>query len=469
MDILNLTHVASACSGELRGGNGEVPVRRVIIDSRLARQGDLFVALKGDKNDGHDFLVEAARRGASAVLAARDRLPAGFDACPAIVVDEPRQALGMFASHYRAGFAYPFVAVGGSNGKTTTKELVASVLRQKLSTVSNESSFNNDIGVPLTLLRADSSHEVAVVEVGTNHPGELHPLLDMVRPRIGVITSIGREHLEFFGDLDGVVKEEGAIGECLPEDGVLILNGDSEWAAGLARRTRARVVKVGERDGNDWRAREVRLDAQGAAFHVDSPKADFTGDYRVNLLGRHQVTNALLAIVVGEELGLGRAGIQRGLTSCKPARMRMQLWEASGIRVLEDCYNANADSTLAALRTLADLPCEGRRIAVVGDMLELGAHAEKAHEEIGRAAAQLGVGQLFAVGTMAAAIARGARSAGLMRVMEFSEVESAAQGIQRFFKTGDLVLLKASRANRLERVADGLRAGESRKVECSTT
>jgi UDP-N-acetylmuramoyl-tripeptide--D-alanyl-D-alanine ligase len=248
----------------------------------------------------------------------------------------------------------------------------------------------------------------------------------------------------------------------LPRDGKLFINGDNEWTPRIVARTKASVVRVGLGGSNDWQATDVRPDKNGVAFRVAGPEKGLSGEYRINLLGRHQVINALLAVAVGGELGLGRAEIQRGLTECKPPRMRLQLWDLNGVRVLDDAYNANADSVIAALETLQDLPCKGRRIAVLGDMAELGAHSEAAHEEVGRRAAELGVAQLFAVGKMAAVIARGARSAGLNRVFEFDNVEAAASAVGKFVKSGDSLLLKASRAAKLERIAELLRAGDAK-------
>jgi UDP-N-acetylmuramoyl-tripeptide--D-alanyl-D-alanine ligase len=293
--------------------------------------------------------------------------------------------------------------------------------------------------------------------VGTNHPGELAPLVAMVSPSVGIITNIGREHLEFFGDVAGVVKEEGGLAELLPAGGTLILNGDDAWSHEILLRTKARIVRVGIGEKSDWRAKGVRLDKGGVNFRVEGPVAELNGDYRVNLLGRHQVINALFAIVAGQELGLGRAEIQRGLAECKPAKMRLQYWEANGVRVLDDSYNANADSTLAALETLCDLPLQGRRVAVLGDMAELGTHTEAAHVEVGRRAAKLGIGQLFVIGKMAPVMAKAARSGGLARVIEFPDVEMAAQAIKNFLKPGDVVLLKASRVSHLERIAESLK------------
>jgi UDP-N-acetylmuramoyl-tripeptide--D-alanyl-D-alanine ligase len=465
MEARSLRFIATACAGEQLSGSPETRVHRVCTDSRRVQAGDLFFALAGERFDGHDFLRQAAEKGAGAVVAERKRVPAGWSGSAIIAVGNSRKALCQLASTYRDDFALPLVAVCGSNGKTTTKELVASVLRQKFATLWSEASFNNDIGVPLTLLRLEQSHQAAVLEAGTNHPGELAPLLKMIRPNHGVITCIGREHLEFFGDVAGVAREEGCLAEVLPADGKLFVNGDDEWAGRLMERTRAAVIRVGFAASNDWCARGLRLDKQGVRFQVDGPRADFAGDYRIHLLGRHQVVNALFAIAIGIELGLSRAEVARGLAQCGQPKMRLELWEHDGVRVLDDTYNANADSVIAALQTLRELPCKGRRMAVLGDMAELGAHGEAAHEEIGRRAAELGVGQLFAVGKMAPVVARGARDAGLNRVFEFADLETAAAAVKSFVKSGDVVLLKASRATRLERIAEVLRAGSAARKD----
>ena len=456
-----MKYAAEACAAELRRGSGDAWIQRVCIDSRQAQPGDLFFAIQGERFDGHGFLSEVARKGVVAVVVEREKVPAQLPECGVLVVDNARTALGKLAAAYRRDFQLPVVAVGGSNGKTTVKELMASVFRQKLATLWSEASFNNDIGVPLTLLRLEKSHQVALLEAGTNHPGELAPLVKMIQPKYGVITNIGREHLEFFGDIAGVAQEEGRLAELLPADGVLFVNGDNEWTEQIAKRTRAKIVRVGLDKKNDWRAHSVHLGKNGVTFRLDAPKGEFTGEYRIHLLGRHQVVNALFAIAVSGELGLGRHAVRDGLAECKPPRMRLQFWEAGGIRVLDDAYNANADSTLAALETLCDLPLQGRRVAVLGDMAELGVHSEAAHAEIGRRAAELGIGQIFAIGKMAGVTAKAAREAGLTRVIEFTDVEAAVKAVKDFLKAGDVVLLKASRASRLERVAEALKSEKS--------
>ena len=453
--------VAGACDAEIKSGAAETKIKNVCTNSKLAKPGDVFFAIKGENFDGHNFVAAVANEGVAAVVVDGKKCPAKLPGCAVLAVADTRTAFGKLAAAYRRDFSLPVIAVGGSNGKTTTKELVASVLRQKFSMLWSEASFNNDIGVPATLLRLEKSHQAAVLEIGTNHPGELAPLVKMIQPKVGIITNIGREHLEFFGDVAGVAREEGMLAELLPADGTLFLNGDNEWSDKIAARTKAKVVRVGFGEKNDWRATKIRLDKNGVTFQVAAPKKEFFGEYRINLLGRHQVVNALYAIGSAEERGLGRAEIQRGLAECQPPKMRMQFWEAGGVRVLDDCYNANADSMRAALETLCELPLQGRRVAVLGDMAELGAHTEPAHAEIGKFAAALKIGQLFTVGKNSAATAKAARDGGLTRVIEFADVEAAVRAVKNFLKTGDVVLLKASRSSRLEQIAETLRSEKS--------
>jgi UDP-N-acetylmuramoyl-tripeptide--D-alanyl-D-alanine ligase len=455
-----LPSLAEDCGGAC-AGPPEVLVRRVCTDSRAVQPGDLFVCLRGPHFDGHAFAAEAWRRGAVAVLGEVGRLSGLPADCPRVTVPDSRVALGRLAAAERRRFAGPVVAVAGSNGKTTTKELLAAVLRRAGRTLASRASFNNDIGVPLTLLELEADHAAAVVEVGTNHPGELAPLLCLAQPTHGVLTRLGREHLEFFGDLDGVIEEEGTLASFLPPEGVLVLVGDSPGAARIRRRTRARVVSVGWSAEDDWQAVAAVISESGTEFAVRAPRPEWSGEYRMRLLGRHQVENALLAVALGAELGLRREQVEAGLADGLPAPHRLQLTEAGGVRVLDDTYNANPESVRAALALLRDLDCPGRRLAVLGDMGEQGRHAPAVHEEIGRAAAAAGVHRLFAVGRWAAACAAGARAGGLTACECFAAdaVPAVAAAVLDRAQPGDAVLVKASRAARLERVVEALLAG----------
>lgn len=456
MEPRSLKYLADACNGELLNGSPQRLATSICTDSRKAGPGDLFFALSGERFDAHNFLSDVAKNGVIAVVAERKKIPADFFTT-VIAVDDTRRALGNLAARYREDFDLPIIAVGGSNGKTTTKELLASVLRQKFSALWSEASFNNDIGVPITLLKLHSNHQVAVLEVGTNHPGELAPLLHLIKPRLGVITSLGREHMEFFGDMEGVAKEEGSLADVLPEQGTLFVNGDSEWIQPIIQRSKAKVLRIGFSEKNDCIASDVQFDEAGVTFSAKTVRDDLCGEYRIKLLGRHQVVNALLAISVAGELGLSRAEIQKGLLECEPALMRLQTWTINGIQILDDSYNANADSMLAALETLHDMPCNGRRVAVLGDMAELGEYSIPAHTEVGRRAAELKIDQLFAVGANSRVTADSARRGGLKRVEEFSEIEMAGAALKKSLQSGDLVLLKASRSARIERIGEILK------------
>jgi UDP-N-acetylmuramoyl-tripeptide--D-alanyl-D-alanine ligase len=456
MEPRTLQYVAEACQGELKVAPPDCIVSRICTDSREAKAGDLFFALSGERFDAHDFLAQVLESGVAAVVVEKSKGERVAPRAPQIIVDDTRKALGRLAASYRRDFDVPVIAVAGSNGKTTTKELIASVLRQKHPTLWSEASFNNDIGVPLTLLKLEKIHQAAVLEIGTNHPGELTPLALMVGPKYAVITNIGREHLEFFGDLAGVAREEGYVAEVIPAGGVVFLNGDNVWSTDIGRRTRARIVKVGLNDKCDYSAREITLSENGVTFFVKSTRGKIDGEFRLKLLGRHQVVNALFAIAVGDELGLTHDEIARGISECAPPKMRMQYYAAKGIGVLDDAYNANADSMLAALETLRDMPARNRRVAVLGDMAELGNEAAAAHSEVGEKAASLKIDQLFAVGQLASGIAQAARRKGLKNVAEFTDVEEAGNRIKDFVRDGDLVLVKASRAMKMERIVQQL-------------
>ncbi|MCC7376995.1 MAG: UDP-N-acetylmuramoyl-tripeptide--D-alanyl-D-alanine ligase [Verrucomicrobiales bacterium] len=456
MEPRTLEYLADACQGECRGVVPERVVSRLSTDSRDIQAGDLFVGISGDRFDGHDFVGDALERGAVAAVVSRAQA-ARFDGAPVILVDDPRRALGRMAARYRADFHLPVVAVAGSNGKTTTKELIGTVLSGCFETLRSRESFNNDVGVPATLFGLESRHLAAVVEVGTNHPGELAPLLRMAQPRIGVMTHVGEEHLEFFGSLAGVIEEEGWLADLLPPDGVFILPGDPVWSRQVAARCRCRVVRVGRDPKSDWRLLETETDARGTTFSVRGPRADLTGEYRVNLLGNHQVSNALLAAAAAAEFGLSREEIRRGLAQCTPARWRMNRWQVDGVEVIEDCYNANLDSTLAALETLRIFPCSGRRAVVLGGMAELGVHTSRAHAAVGRRAAELGIDRLLAIGDLASVSAESASDAGLSQAIVVDTLETAASHLRAWLRPGDCLLIKGSRSAHLERLSALLR------------
>jgi UDP-N-acetylmuramoyl-tripeptide--D-alanyl-D-alanine ligase len=369
---------------------------------------------------------------------------------PSLLVSNARSALGQLAATHRQAHDIPVIAVAGSNGKTSTKEMLAAILRESGNTLHSPASFNNDIGVPLTLLQLNEVHRAAVVELGTNHPGELAPLMELAAPTHGILTGIGREHLEYFGDLAGVVREEGNLGELLPESGKLFLYGDGPWVKALAERSPAEVITAGFGPTNHWCVETVRLTEEGTVFAIIAPEAEWCGEYRTPLLGKPQAGNAALALAAACAVGLNPENAREGLAGAPVPAMRMQWQETGGVRWLNDAYNANVDSVLAALDTLTELDCRGHRIAVIGTMAELGEHTEQAHAEAGAAAGALD--GLLAVGEHAAVTAQAAREAGVGRVAVATDVDEAVVTLRDWLQSGDVVLLKASRAARLDEV-----------------
>ena len=456
MEPVTLQFIAEASKGTFHPHEaGCVHVSGVCTDSRRLRAGNLFLALCGERFDGHDFLKDSGLKKASAVVVSQNRLTDVPQGIPAVSVPNTREALGHIAAAYRNRFSLPVFCVAGSNGKTTTKELLAALLETQFPTLRSQASFNNDVGVPLSLLELDGSHRAAVLEAGTNHPGELAPLVRLIDPRYGVVPQIGREHLEHFGDIDGVIAEESALGEGLPTDGVLFLNGDCDAARPLASRTQARVVRTGIDAGNDWQARILGNDWNSTRFEVTAPEPEWCGVFEIAVPGRHMVSNALLALAAAAELRVKPEAARKALSCFSGAKQRLQCSEQRGIHWLDDTYNANTDSTLASLQTLSELPCPGRRVAVLGDMAELGDHTAEAHREVGAAAYRLGIDLLVCIGRSAAHTANGA--SGMPQVLVFPDVERATLALRPLLQPGDCVLAKASRSSRLERLFEALK------------
>ena len=426
----------------------DADITSVSTDTRTLANGSLFVALRGDNFDGHDHLGQAKNGGAVAAVvdAAPENAPADF---PLIVVPDTRAALGRLANDVRRRYAKTrVIAVAGSNGKTGTKRLIHAALTRHLVGTVSPKSFNNDIGVPLTLLPVGAGDDYVVVECGTNHPGEIETLSRIAEPDIAVITNAGPEHLEFLGDLDGVRRENAAVVAGMTPAGCLIVNGDDPLLAAAVGGFGGKVVTFGFDAGNDLSARDVACDFGGVSFTVDDIGV------RVPLLGRHVAANALAAVAVARQMGVPNDLIVAGLAEAVGPEMRLDLSDKNGIKILNDAYNANPASVAAALETLRDLPHDGRKIAVLGDMLELGPDSDDYHREAGRQAAACGFDLLACVGPGGRLIADGAT--GASEAIHFPHAAAAAAGLVGIIKPGDLVLLKASRGVRLEAVAAAL-------------
>lgn len=446
--------IASACGGEVVSGEGGADVLRVTTDSRSVGAGDCFFALRGEHFDGHDFAAAASAAGAAAVVVQRD--VAGAGGAAVIRVADTLGALQKLAAWYRGGLSIPVVAIGGSNGKTSTKELAAAALSASFRVAKTRGNLNNHIGAPLTLLEIGPEHGAAVVEVGTNHPGEIAALAAIVAPTVAVVTNIGPEHLEFLGDEAGVAQEEGSLLDVLGEGDAAVLNADDEWTGQLRARARCRVITAGFGGSAD-----VRVESTGWADSGQRLRASVGGESAeidLPLHGRHMAQNAALGLAAGVALGIGLGAMARSISGVTLPGGRMRSASRDGIRLIDDSYNANPGSMRAALRHLAGFG--GRRIAVLGTMGEMGAGAGVWHREVGAEALRLGIDRLVAVGPFAEEYRDGA--GGIAQV--FDDVAGAVAFLRGEVRAGDTVLVKASRAARFEQIADALGFG-ARGVE----
>lgn len=459
---LTLMEVVKALGGRMLGEAPGCSITGVSTDTREIRAGDLFFAIRGERFDGHDFVVDALKRGAAfaVVEAARySSAPAvgvGGAAIDArlIFVDDTVAALGRLAAFHRPLVAAPVVAVVGSNGKTTTKCMIDHVLAGSRRGRASPKSFNNAIGVPLTLLSAGSSDEYLVVEIGTNAPGEIASLAAITKPDAAVLTSIGEEHLEGLGSLAGVAAEECAVFEQLASGGAAVVNIDAPEVQSRLPVRGVKVVTYGARSDADLRISEVTFSAPWLRFRIND-----RFDYRLAAPGMHNAWNATAAIAIGRRFGLEHADITARLESFVLPAMRMETVDLDGTIFINDAYNANPASVEAALATLAAYPAEGRRMVVLGEMRELGQHSVALHRRVGRAIAQSGIDQAVFVGLAASAYGEGIEAEDGAPVWEL--VESAAEAARRLAelcRPGDVVLLKASRAVGLERVIELLSA-----------
>jgi UDP-N-acetylmuramoyl-tripeptide--D-alanyl-D-alanine ligase len=438
-------------------------IRRVVTDSRLVRKGDLFIAFQGDRYDGHAFVPKALAQGAVCVIVQEDyRLPPSpkpVEAPVLLGVRDTLEAYQRLATHYRNRFPIPVIAITGSNGKTTTKEMVAQVVAQRWKTLKTEGNLNNRIGVPQTLFQLAPRHQAAVIEMGVDQEGQTVRLCEIARPTIGVITNIGPDHLEFFGSMEGSAQAKAELLDHLPPDGAVVLNADDEYFDYLAARAQCRVVAFGHSPKADVRAVNIRTDDKGGTvFGLVVPGKSRQADVRIHTQGLHNVSNALAAAGVGIVLGLPGTAIADGLAKFRPAAMRSQVSISHGVQIINDCYNANPASMKAAIQLLVEVGRGKRSIAVLGDMLELGAGSKQMHREVGAFLAGQGIGYLLACGPLGRELAEGARRAGMVadHITELPDAAAAGTALGSMVRQGDVVLVKASRGMRMEQVVDAI-------------
>ena len=448
--LLHSSWMGPKASGRLRV--------KLCTDSRLMVSGQVFWALRGPNFDGHGFVEQSLQKGGIAAVVDMEWFlqnpPKDREVKVYIPVGDTQQALQDLAKAYGARFRIPKIGVTGSNGKTTTKDMIASVLRRAGKTLATEGNFNNHIGVPLTLFGLRRHHRFAVLEMGTNHPGEIRLLSEMACPTMAVVTNIGQSHLEFFGTKEAVRDEKLTIAAGFPRMGTLFLNVDDPLLCDVRppAGTKCRIVTFGIHRGQ-VRPDQLSIGADGCAtFRIGRT------DFRLRTPGMHNVYNALAAIAIAIHLRIPKSVAAEALAAFSPPKFRMQVKRLGSVTILDDCYNANPSSMRSALDTLSSFQPEGRRIAVLGDMLELGKDSETMHKEMGRYIAESGVDILFTFGTLSRHLNQGARDKGLPRknARHFSDFDLMSSELASELQSGDVLVVKGSRGMRLERVYETL-------------
>jgi len=449
MEATALSVIAAACGGILVCGDGAQAVSSVSKDTRTLQAGDLYWALQGDNFDGHDFMAEAFEAGALAAVVSRDT-PAVAKNFPLIRVDDTLIALQRLAGWHRQRLKAKVICLTGSNGKTSTKDFTASVAATRFSVTKTQGNFNNHIGLPLTILSACSSDEVAVWEIGMNQPGEIEPLARLARPDIGVITNVGVAHIEFFDSCEAIAREKGMLGHVLSPEALLILPAYDPFTPSLVAQSKARLVLAGSPEA--VRAEKVQPSLHGLDFQL--VERETRAYVHLPVAGEHMVRNALLAVEVGRALGLSLDECASGLAATKLSGQRLASSEVRGVTMIDDTYNANPDSMEAALHALHELPGVQRRLAVLGHMGELGSYADEGYRRVGRAAGAT-MDILIAVGPEAGLMVEEASGCSACDVRPVADAAEAVRLLLQLARPGDAVVVKGSRAARMERVVEG--------------
>ena len=433
-----LKEVLKAVQGQWIFGDRQRQAIGVSTDSRTLRAGDLFIALKGDKFDGHCFLKEVVQKGAAALVISDEKEASGLGHVPIIVVSDTRRALGDLAHWHRQGFLGPVIAVTGSCGKTSTKEMIASILATRGPVLKSEGTQNNEIGVPWTLLRLRPEHWACVLELGMNHLGEIERLAQIALPHIGVITNISSAHLEGVGTLEQIAQAKCELIKVIGDSGTAILNGDDQLLMKYAASFSSKKLTFGWSQNCDIRLPEFTFPS--------SLSADF------------QRTNALAALAVAKLLGIPQEGALSVLSQWTPPKGRLQIRKGNGFWVIDDTYNANPLSTKVAIQFLRDFQTSGRRIAILADMLELGESASLWHWRLGQQSASMGFDRLILLGSFASDVQMGAIETGMdpQRIRIVKDHRSIIEFLNGELGSGDVVLVKGSRKMRMEEVVDGL-------------
>jgi len=454
--MFTVKDILTAVKGKLLSGNPDEILTGLSTDTRKIKKGELFLAIKGEKFDGHSFILDAVAKGAGAVLVQEGGITNANFKLPDvsfISVSDSIKAYGDIGNFHRSRFSIPVIGITGSNGKTTVKEMVSAILSKKFNTLKSFGTDNNNIGVPLTLMRLTGEHGITVLEMGTNHLGEIRRLSEIAGPTIAIITNIGPTHLEYLEDLDTVFKAKIEILEHMDQGARLILNADDEYLRKI--KASQKVTWFGFDKEADFRADKINLEPDGISFRLNGK-----WDISLGVLGRHNVYNALAAIACAWDFGISIDDIKDALKEFKVPNMRMEVKRFGDIKIINDTYNANPQSMKQAIEALRDMVTDGRKILIAGDMLELGTFSGRFHHLVGKQAAESGFDLIVAVGKLAEYISAGAQEAGMSerKIKLCAVTKEAREKVATLIKKGDTILVKGSRAMRMEDIVGDLEA-----------
>lgn len=461
MEKISLREIVLATGGTMLKGSAALSLPDIYTDTRLLKKGNTFLTLKGPNFDGNNFLAEAVRKGAAGLICEIEPAPAvRRKAAFVIIVKDGLMALQQIAHTYRLKFNIPVIAVTGSNGKTTTKEMIGKILSRRFCTLVTAGNLNNQIGLPLTILQLRKKHQAAVLELGTSALGEIDTLARIASPTIGVITCIGHSHLQTLKNPGTVLQAKMELVGNLPVSGIAVLNKDDPWLQKKLAKVKSKVATFGVIKRADVWAKKVTVEAPDNRIYFTLEKGAQQRRVILHTIGEHNVYNALAAASVGFALGLPFSDIVKGLAAFKAVGGRMRMVKKKGFTILDDSYNANPDSMKAALSTLDNFGCTGRKIAVLGDMLELGLESNKKHREIGEIIGQLGLDMIYTIGPQSQLLAQAALSAGIdpvkIHIFNTGEEQLLIMRLKANVHHGDVVLVKASHGLHLEKVVASL-------------
>jgi len=452
MEAVTIESLAKAIDGKVLKGDASKEIHKVIIDSRQDGTGGVFFAIKGEATDGHLYIDQAVENNVTAIVVHND-LEIDKVNTAVIKVTDTTQALLDFAGYYKSLFNIPVVAITGSCGKTTTKDIIASVLSQKFNTLKTRGNYNNQTGLPQNIFNLNSSHQMAVLEMGMSNFGEIYNMAKRVKPDIAVITNIGYSHIEYLKSRENILKAKTEILSFFNEKNIAVINGDDDYLKNISS-DNYKIYKVGVHAG-DIKVEGIRQIKSGIEFNVGDEK------YCFPLIGIHNVYNCLYAITIAKIYGLSHSQIQAGFDAFKPSANRMDIKEHNGYTIINDAYNSNPAAAKAALDVLKNIDKQGRKIAVLADMLELGQFSKSLHEEIGKYAANCEIDMLITIGKEAQYIFTSAKEAGVANAEYFTDNKSASNYIQSIIRPGDIILFKGSRGMRLEQIINNIYSKEN--------